>query len=322
MLIWLGFIALLLLFLALDLGVFNRTPHVIGTREALGWTAVWVAVAMVFNVVVYFGYEGHWLGLGESLGHPLGGRDAALQFFTGYVIEKSLSLDNIFVIAMLFSYFRVPAQYQHRVLFWGILGALVFRGAMILAGAALVERFEWINYVFGGILMITAARMLFSSHDTIDLEKNLLVRLARRWFPITSEYEGTQFFVRRDGRLFMTPLWLVIVAVESSDILFAIDSIPAIFAVTRDPFIVFSSNALAILGLRSLYFALSSAMRKFRFLNEALSLILAFVGAKMLVAHFLHIPIGISLAIILGILLVGIGASCIPRRVAPEQETP
>lgn len=319
-LIWAGFVALLLILLALDLGVFNRRPHVIGTAEALGWTALWVAVAMAFNVVVYFGYDLHWLGLGESVGHPLGGSQAALQFFTGYVIEKSLSLDNIFIIALLFAYFQVPPQFQHRVLFWGILGALVLRGAMILAGAALVERFEWIIYVFGGLLLLTAIRMLFTKTEGYDVERNPMVRLARRWFPITSEYEGPHFVVRRNGRRMLTPLCLVIIAVESSDVLFAIDSIPAIFAVTRDPFIVFSSNALAILGLRSLYFALAGAMRQFRHLKISLVVILAFVGIKMLLSHVVSIPIVASLAIILGTLIVGIATSIVLRKEERTEE--
>lgn len=309
---WLGFVFFVFGLLALDLGLIHRKPRVMSTATALGWSAVWIALALGFNVLVYFGYEHHWLGLGEAIGHELPGHQAAIQFLTGYVIEKSLSLDNIFIIALLFSYFKVPPQYQHRVLFWGILGAILFRGVMILAGAALIERFDWIVYVFGGLLLVTAVKMLVARHDNFNADRNVLVRAARRFFPMTDDYEGARFLVRRDNRWLITPLCLVILAVESSDVLFAVDSIPAIFAVTRDPFIVFTSNVLAILGLRSLYFALAGAMRRFRYLKMSLVFILAFVGVKMLLVHVHPIPTLISLAVISGILVVGIAASCIP----------
>ena len=310
--VWSGFLAFIAFLLALDLGVINRKPHVISTSSALAWSAVWICLSLAFNVLVYFGYDAHWFGLGQSIGHELTGQQAAVQFLTGYVIEKTLSLDNIFVIALLFSYFQVPAEYQHRVLFWGILGAIVFRGVMILAGAVLIARFDWIVYVFGALLLLTAAKMLVARHDNVSVDRNPLVRLAKRYFPITEDFERDRFVVRRDGRLFMTPLCLVVIAVESSDILFAVDSIPAIFAVTRDPFIVFTSNILAILGLRSLYFALAGALRKFRYLKMSLVFILAFVGVKMLLVHVNPIPTVVSLAVIGGILFVGVIASCLP----------
>lgn len=309
---WLAFILFILGLLALDLGVFHRRARVMTTGAALGWSAMWISIAIGFNVVVYFGYGHHWLGLGQSVGHELTGQQAGIQFLTGYVIEKSLSLDNIFIIAVLFSFFKVPAQYQHRVLFWGILGAIVFRGIMILAGAALIARFDWIVYVFGAMLLVTAVKMLVARHDNVSVDRNPLVRLAKGYLPLTDDYDGTKFLVRRSGQLFMTPLCLVIIAVESSDVLFAVDSIPAIFAVTRDPFIVFTSNVLAILGLRSLYFALAGAMRRFRYLKMSLVFILAFVGVKMILVHVHPIPTVISLAVISGILLVGIVASCLP----------
>lgn len=310
-LIWIAFVLLVLGMLALDLGVFHRRLHVIGARESLAWTAVWVAAALAFNVAVYFMYERHWLGIGREIGHELSGRQAALQFFTGYVIEKSLSLDNIFVIALIFAYFAVPAIYQHRVLFWGVLGALVMRGVMIAAGIALIRRFDWMVYVFGTLLLITAVKMLIARHDNLQPEKNPLVRLARRLYPISQTYEKQRFFTRMDGRRAITPLFLVLLVVESSDLLFAVDSIPAIFAITHDPFIVFTSNVFAILGLRSLYFALAAVMQRFRYVKISLVFVLVFVGIKMLLAHHHPIPTLVSLVVIVGMLLVGVAASAV-----------
>ncbi len=307
--VWVGFIALVLVLLALDLGVLNRKPHAISALEALAWTALWVALALAFNVGVFYLYEHHLFGIGTAFGHALTGRQAALQFFTGYLIEKSLSLDNIFVIALIFSYFRVPPAYQHRVLFWGILGALVMRGAMIAGGTVLIHRFDWAVYVFGGLLLITAVKMMVARHDNLEPENNPLVKLARRFFPVTQGYQEVRFFTRVDGRRAVTPLFLVLLVVESSDVLFAIDSIPAIFAVTRDPFIVFTSNVFAILGLRSLYFALAAMLHRFRYLKMGLVFILAYVGVKMLLSHHHPIPTPISLAVIAGILFVTIVAS-------------
>lgn len=307
--LWIGFIAFILMMLALDLGVFNRKVHKVGIREATAWTVFWVILALIFNALVFYMYEHHWLGIGREIGHVLSGKNAAVQFFTGYIIEKSLSLDNIFVIALIFSYFKVPGKYQHRVLFWGILGAIIMRGIMILTGAALIARFSWMVYVFGALLIITAVKMLISRHDNLEPDKNPLVRFARRVYPVSDTYDGKRFFTQVDEKRGITPLFLALLVVESSDVLFAIDSIPAIFAVTRDPFLVFTSNIFAILGLRSMYFALAAMMEKFRYIKMSLVFILAYVGVKMSLSHYYPIPIGISLAVIAGILLVGLFAS-------------
>jgi len=310
---WIGFIALVLCMLALDLGVFNKNDHEIGTREALRWTAVWVGVALLFNVFIYFAYKHHWLGIGHIPGWPqTEGRDAAFNFFTGYLVEKSLSLDNIFVIALIFKSFAIPRILQHRVLFWGILGALIMRGVMIGAGSALVIRFSWMMYVFGAFLVFTAIKMHFSGdehNENIDPDKTLLVRLARRLFPVAPGLDGSRFFTRIDGRLAITPLFLVLLIIESTDLLFAVDSIPAIFAITTDPFLVFTSNILAILGLRSLYFALAAMMEQFRHLKTSLIFVLGFVGIKMLASGVYHIPSWLSLLIIVAALAAGVGAS-------------
>ncbi len=307
--LWGGFVVFVLAMLALDLGVFNRKAHVFTIREALYWTMLWVCLALAFNVAIYFLYEHHWLGIGLTVGHELDGRTAALQFFTGYVIEKSLSLDNIFVIAMIFSYFSVPAIYQHRVLFWGIIGALVMRGLMILAGVALIQRFDGVVYVFGALLIMTAVKMLIVRHDNLDPGKNPLIRLAKKFYPLSETYDGARFFTHINGKRAITPLFLALLIVESTDLLFAVDSIPAIFAVTRDPFIVFTSNVFAILGLRSLYFALAGMMSRFRYIKTSLVFVLAFVGVKMILMHHHPIPTFVSLSIILGILAVGLIAS-------------
>jgi tellurite resistance protein TerC len=309
--LWLGFVLLILGLLALDLGVFHRRPHVIHLREAFQWTGVWVALAMAFNVLVHFMYQHHWLGIGQVFGHEVGGHQAALDFFTGYVIEKSLSLDNIFVIAMIFTYFRVPAALLHRVLFWGVLGALILRGAMIAAGVVLIRRFGWIVYVFGGFLLLTAVRMLIARHDNLEPDRNVLVRVVRRMYPVSRDFEGSRFFTRVQGRRAITPLLLVLLLVESSDVLFAVDSIPAIFAITDDPFIVFTSNIFAVLGLRSLFFALAGIMDRFRYLKMSLVFLLAYIGVKMLLSHHHRIPTTVSLAVIGGILVVGILASAL-----------
>lgn len=308
--LWVGFIVLVLGLLALDLGVFHRKAHVIGIREALAWTGFWIVLALVFNVAVYYIYKHHWLGIGVDLD----GHSAALQFFTGYVIEKSLSLDNIFVIALIFAYFKVPGIHQHRVLFWGIVGALVMRGIMILAGAALIQRFDWMVYVFGGLLLLTAVKMLVVRHDNLSPEKNPLFRLARRLYPVSSGFHGGHFFTMVDGQRAITPLFLVLIVVESSDLLFAVDSIPAIFAITTDPFLVFTSNVFAILGLRSLYFALAGMIDRFRYLKISLVFVLAYVGVKMLLSHHHPIPTFVSLSVIGGILFVGVVASMLPGR--------
>lgn len=304
--LWILFLLLILAMLALDLGLFHRESHEVGLREALIWTGVWVATALAFNVFIYFLYEHRWFDLPDG---GLSGRKAALQYLTGYVLEKSLSVDNIFVIALVFSYFAVPGKHQHRVLFWGILGALVMRGIMIAAGVSLIRRFEWITYVFGALLLLTALKMLLTRQEKVHPDRNPLVRLVRRLYPVTSGFREKHFFVREGGRLAITPLFISLIVVESTDLLFAVDSIPAILAVTRDPFIVFTSNVFAILGLRSLYFALAGMMNRFRYLKYSLVFVLAFVGVKMLLAGTYHLPVEISLAVIATALTVGVVAS-------------
>lgn len=306
---WIGFLILVFILLALDLGVFHKKDEAMSTKSALLWTGFWIALSLLFNVFIYFAYEYHWLGIGLHMGHNVGGHDAAIKYLTGYVIEKSLSLDNIFVIAMIFAYFRVPDIYQHRVLFWGILGALLMRGLMIAAGAALIQRFDWMIYVFGGVLILTAIKMLFSKDDEVHPDDNPLVKLARKLYPITGSYEGHKFFTIANGKRAITPLFLVLLVIESTDVIFAVDSIPAIFAITTDPYIVFTSNVFAILGLRSLYFALAAMMNKFRYLKVSIVVVLIYVGVKMLLTEVIHIPTLASLGVILLILTVGIIAS-------------
>ncbi|MEX0703837.1 MAG: TerC family protein [Planctomycetales bacterium] len=312
--VWLGFLALISALILLDLGVFHRRGRPIGFREALGWTAVWVALALAFAAGVYFLYERDWLGWTETASHRLSGRQAALQFLTGHLIEKALSVDNLFVMALIFSYFRVPAAEQHRLLFWGILGAVVLRGAMIAAGAALVARFEWTMYVFGVLLIASALKLLLVRADELHPDRNLLVRLVRRFVPVTSEYAGSRFVVKTPAGWAATPLVPALILIESSDAMFAVDSIPAIFAVTRDPFLVFTSNVFAILGLRSLYFALAGLLDVFRHLKYSLVALLVFVGLKMLLAHRYPISTLASLAVIGGILALGILVSLVEAR--------
>lgn len=294
--LWVSFTVFVLGMLALDLGVFHRSAHAVSLKEAGMWSAVWIALSLVFNAIIYNFY----------------GSEVGLQFLTGYLIEKSLSVDNIFVFVLIFSYFSVPAMYQHRVLFWGIFGALVMRAIMIATGAALLERFHWIIYVFGAFLVFTGIRMAFHKDEELHPEANPIVRLFKRIMPVTPEYHGQSFFVRlrETGKLAATPLFVVLLLVESTDLVFALDSIPAIFAITKDPFIVYTSNVFAILGLRALYFLLAGVMDKFRYLKLGLSAVLVFVGAKML-AEAIHvkIPIGISLGVIAGVLTVSVLAS-------------
>ncbi len=293
--------------LALDLGVFNRKAHTVSVREAGAWTSVWVSLALLFNVALYFIY----------------GPQVGLEFLTGYLIEYSLSVDNIFVFVLIFSAFAVPPQYQHRVLFWGILGALVMRGAMIALGAALIANFNWIIYLFGAFLVFAGVRMFFSDEgDTVDLEKNAALRFIRRLFPVTDGYREAKFTVLEAGRRMVTPLLLVLVMIELTDLVFALDSIPAIFAITQEPFIVFTSNIFAILGLRSLYFLLAGVIHKFVYLRYGLAFVLTFVGVKMLVEYFdVHIPILLSLGVIIGALTISIVASLLsPKSKDPEDE--
>jgi tellurite resistance protein TerC len=316
---WIGFIALVLLLLALDLGVFNRRPHSVSTGQALRSTVAWVTLALCFNVCVYFMYEHELFGIGTRFGQPQSGAQAALQFLTAYVVEESLSVDNLFVMAMIFRYFAVPNAYQHRVLYLGILGALVFRGVFIGAGMAFIHRFEWAIYVFGGLLVLTAVKLLLSRDENLHPEKHLLVRLVRYFYPMTSEYHGDRFFVRIGGMLSATPLCLALVLVEGSDIVFAVDSVPAVFGVTRDPFIAFTSNVFAMLGLRSLYFALAAAMHSFRYLKVSLVFILGFVGLKMLLTDVIPIDTLLSLAVIAGMLAVGVVASLVIKTGEPSE---
>jgi tellurite resistance protein TerC len=319
LLVWGGFLLLIVLIIALDLGIFHRKPHVVSLPEALGWTTAWVTLALVFNVCVYFLYELNPAGWDIDT-MQLTGRQAALQFFTGYVVEYSLSIDNVFVIAMVLSYFRVPPAEQHRVLFWGIFGALVLRGLMIGLGVLLIAKFSWITYLFGALLIYSAARMLVIQHDSLDPDANLFVRAFKRFYPVTTQFHGRHFFVIEDGVRMATPLFLALLMVEASDVAFAIDSIPAIFAITTDPFIVFTSNVFAVLGLRSLYFVLAGLMGKFRYLKISLVFLLAYIGVKMLLVHHHPIPNEVSLAIIAGILAVGILASLVmtpERRASP-----
>lgn len=310
--IWTSFVVLVTVLVVLDLCVLNRKAHTVSIREALGWTAFWIALALVFNAVVYLLYSGRILAGLIPTAH-LNGTDAALQFFTGYLVEKSLSLDNIFVIAMIIANFHVPADYQHRLLFWGILAAALLRGVMIICGTMLLEQFHGLMYIFGGILIYSAIRMLVSRHDNLDLEENMLLKLTRRFFPVTTEFHGSQFFAEIDGRKVATPMLLALVLIESSDVMFAVDSIPAVMAITRDPFLVFTSNIFAILGLRSLYFALAGLMDRFSYLKVSLVFLLVYIGLKMIVTAWYHpvkvIPDAVSLVMIVGILAVGVFAS-------------
>jgi tellurite resistance protein TerC len=292
--LWIGFTVFVFAMLALDLGVFHRKAHAIKVREALIWSAVWIGLALFFNAGVYF-----WFG-----------PERALEFLTGYLIEKALSVDNLFVFLVLFSYFAVPSPLQHRVLFWGIVGALVMRAGFIMAGAALIQQFHWVIYVFGAFLIFTGIKLLRASEGgNIDPERNFVLRLFRKVVPTVPDYRGARFTVKEAGRRYATPLLTVLVVIEATDIVFAVDSIPAIFAVTTDPFIVFTSNIFAILGLRALFFLLAGMIGSFRFLKVGLGLVLAFVGAKMLLAAFIHVPIAVSLGVVAALLSLSVAAS-------------
>ena len=306
---WVAFNVFVLAMLALDLFVFHRKAHEVPLREAAGWTIFWISLALVFGAGLYF----------------VEGPDIALEYLTGYLIEKALSVDNIFVFVLVFAYFGVHPRFQHRVLFWGILGALLMRGAMIGAGAYLLHQFHWIIYVFGGFLVITGIRM--ATHDQHDIhpEANPVIRLVRRLLPVTSDYRGQKFFVREGDaagrvRLMATPLFVVLVLVETTDLVFALDSIPAIFAITQDPFIVYTSNVFAILGLRALYFLLAGVIHKFHYLQLGLSVVLVFVGLKMLLSDVLHVPIGLSLGLIATVLAGSVAASLIWPKKAEEDD--
>ncbi len=295
---WIAFNAFVLVILALDLGVFHRKAHVVSLKEALGWSAVWIVMALLFNFWIF-----------REIGPQKG-----MEFLTGYLIEKSLSVDNVFVFAVLFSFFGVPAQYQHKVLFWGILGALIMRAAMIFAGAALLAHFTWLIYFFAALLILTGIKMVFGRHDAIDPEKNIAIRLLRKLMPVTKEYHGQKFFVRQAGRVAATPLFAVLLCIEMTDLVFAADSIPAIFAITQDTFIIYTSNVFAILGLRALYFALSGILPYFQFLKYGLGIILCFVGVKMSLAHTAwRIDTMLSLGVVAAILVISVAASVISR---------
>jgi tellurite resistance protein TerC len=308
-LIWLCFFAIFIGVLALDLGVLHREAKAMRVRQALGWTVVWILVALSFAGLVYGVYEYQWFGWHALGDDPPDGTEAAIQYVTGYLLEWSLSVDNIFVIAIIFTYMKIPAQFQYRVLFWGIIGAIVLRGAMIAAGAALIHNFDWTFYLFGAILLYSAARMFRSDEEQFDPGKSVLVRLARRVYPVTDKLDGERFFTVVDGARAATPLFVTLLLVDFADVVFAVDSIPAIFAVTQEPFIVFTSNAFAILGLRSLYFAIAGLMAMFKYIKLSLIFILGFVGVKMILHHHVEIPHVLSLGVIVGFLAIGIAAS-------------
>ena len=295
---WVGFNAFILLLLALDLGVFHRKAHEIKFKEAVWWSIFWVSLSLLFNLGIFL----------------YAGQEPALQFLTGYLIEKALSVDNIFVMVVIFGYFGVPAMYQHRVLFWGILGALVMRGTFILVGTVLIHKFHWIIFVFGVLLVYTGAKLAFRDEDPVDFEDNAILRLARRFIRVTPAYHGKHFFTIENGRRVATPLFVVLLMIEFTDLIFAVDSIPAIFAVTTDPFIVYTSNVLAILGLRSLYFLLANVVDKFRYLKYGLAFILVFVGVKMLISDVYKVPVAASLGVIAATLIVTIVLSLMAER--------
>ncbi len=349
-LLWSGFVLFVLLLLALDLGVLHRKAHRVAMKEALWMSSLWIALGLSFTVFVYHGYENHWFGLGEAVDSVDGainhGEAAAVKYLTGYVVEKSLSVDNIFVIAMLFGFFAVPDIYQHRVLFWGIIGALAMRAVMIVVGAALIAQFHWILYLFGGFLILTGLKMFFIESGESDPNRNVVIRATRKFFPVTSRYHGEHFIVRagaaasledaypgaeraadevvdrtKPGTLMLTPLAISLIMVETTDLIFAVDSIPAIFAITADPFLVFTSNVFAVLGLRSLYFALAGMITKFRYLKPALAMVLLVVGVKMLIAPWLKEALGghfnfYLLGAVLFIIAAGVAASML----APAKE--
>lgn len=299
---WTAFVVCVLFFLALDLGVFHRKAREVNFKEAMGWTTVWFILAMAFALLI----------------HRVHSPEKATLFVTGYIVELSLSMDNVFVMALIFRYFRVPHQLQHRVLFWGIIGALLMRGVMIYTGSALIKRFDFLLLFFGAFLVYTGVKMLFADDQGVEPEKNWVLRLARRFFPVTQEFEGQKFMVSRNGIRALTPLALVLLMVETTDLVFALDSIPAIFGITQDPFIIFTSNVFAILGLRSLYFVLAGALRYFTYLKYGLSLVLVFIGLKMLAKEWIHIQTNVALWIVAGIILLSIAISVIMAKLRPS----
>ncbi|WP_413998936.1 TerC family protein [Flavobacterium sp. W1B] len=306
MIVWISFLAAILLFLALDLGVFNKTPHIISTKEASKWTAIWVSISFLFSGVVYWLYSNNYVANPDQLKPAV----ASMKFITGYLIELSLSVDNIFVIAIVFNSFRIPKKYQHRVLFWGILGAIVFRGVMIYFGVLLINKFAWTTYIFGAFLIYTAMKMLFTKEDEhFEPKKSFVYRTLRKVIPVTSHIDGEHFFVKKRHLNVATPLFVALIIIEVMDVVFALDSVPAILAITSDPFLVFSSNIFAILGLRSMYFFLANMIERFSYLEYSLIAILSFVGLKMLLHDFIAVPEWASLAFIAVSLLTGIVVS-------------
>jgi tellurite resistance protein TerC len=303
--VWAGFLLFVVAMLVIDLGLFHKKSHEVKIKEALIWSAVWISLALIFNFLIY-------LYLGKI---------KALEFLTGYLIEKSLSVDNLFVFIMVFSFFNVESKYQHKILFWGILGALVLRAIFIFAGVALINNFHWIIYLFGAFLIYTGFKMLKQKEEKFDPSKNILVRIFKFFMPVTPQIKGNKFFVRINKKLYATPLFLVLLIIEFTDLIFAVDSIPAILAISNDPFIIFTSNVFAILGLRALYFALAGITKYFRFLKYGLSAILIFVGIKMCISGFFKFPVLISLLVILGILTISVLSSVIIKEKSKNQDT-
>lgn len=315
LLMWVGFNVFVIIMLAIDLGIFHRHAHHVSSKEALSWSVVWIVLAMCFNACIYY----FWRDLSPDSVYT--NAEAATAFLTGYIIEKSLSVDNIFVFVLIFGYFAVPKQYQHRVLFWGILGALIMRGIMIWLGAALITEFHWVIYIFGGFLILSGIKMALQKETHIEPEKNPLVRLFKKFMPVSNEYDGQKFFTFKNGVKMATPLFVTLLIVEFTDLVFAVDSIPAIFAVTKDPFIVYTSNVFAILGLRSLYFLLANAVHKFTYLKLGLSVILVFVGFKLLLTESaFEISTELSLGVVAGVLIISMAASVIKNRIDDKKQ--
>lgn len=318
--VWAGFIALVIILMAVDLGLFNRKAHTPTAKEAFGSTIVWIGLALLFNVFIYFAYENQWLGLGTYPHEPMGGQEAALKYLTGYLLEESLSIDNLFVMALIFAQFRVPQKYRHRILFWGILGVLVFRGILIGVGIELIHHFKWLFYLFGASL-IWSAWKLWRQRDQApqDMDTYKIVRLLRKFYPVSNRFDGGNFFTIENGKKAVTPMFVALLAIETTDILFAFDSVPAVFSITTDPFLVFSSNIFAILGLRSLYFVLAKVLDRFHYLEYSLIAILFFIGVKMAIIPLgLHIPVVLSLGLIALFLAIGIVWSL--RSAPPQKE--
>ncbi|MBK7637364.1 MAG: TerC family protein [Saprospiraceae bacterium] len=304
MIVWVLFLCMITVFLALDLGIFNREAHEISYKEATKWTIAWSTLGVLFSGMIYLIYSNQWIEISAHTKSPL---EAAIQYLTGYIIELTLSIDNIFVIAIIFKSFRIPLKYQHRVLFWGILGALIFRGLMIVFGVLLIQQFTWTTYVFGGFLIFTAIKMAVTDEESeFDPKKSMIYKLVRKMIPVTGRIDGQKFIIRKRGMAIATPLFLALVLIEFTDVLFALDSIPAILGITTDPFLVFSSNIFAILGLRSMYFFIANMLDSFHYLKHSLTVILIYVGVKLILSNHYHLSIGLSLGVILVSIAAGI----------------